>query len=162
MYTMIPPGCDIAGTFLEICLMMAYHIVDQNRKKLDQVCLLINLSYPRGQCFRSSFKEMVSLNRVLLLRFSELNFRVVPLSSIYILFYLFVFTQLASWPAKSKSCNICLFYCLLIYYRNDPFICGNLDFVIKGCDYTARLGAIKVLNKQITNISKYISWFPLF
>ncbi len=43
---MIPPGCDIAGTFLEICLMMAYHIVDQNRKKVDQVCLLKTCHIP--------------------------------------------------------------------------------------------------------------------
>ena len=74
-----PPGCGIAGTVLQISLMTEYHIVDQ----VDQVYLLINLLYTRGQCCRYSFKEMSSLIRFLLLSFSELNFNVVPWSSIY-------------------------------------------------------------------------------
>ena len=72
-----PPGCGIAGTVLQISLMTEYHIVDQ----VDQVYLLNNFSFPRGQGCSTSFKEITSLLRFLLLRLSKLNLRVVPWSS---------------------------------------------------------------------------------
>ena len=61
MYTMTPPGSLIDRTVPQIHLITAYHIV-------DQVDILTNLSYPRGQYCRSSFKEITSLFIFWLLR----------------------------------------------------------------------------------------------
>ena len=57
-------------------------IISPRKSSKLTVYFILNFSHPKRQCCRFSFKEIASLFRFLLFRFSELNCCVVPWSSI--------------------------------------------------------------------------------